>query len=679
MLRGLAHADVADRRRHQHSLRALQRAQHDLDRKLAAVLAPRGELDPGADLLRQRVLRESQIVRDQPFREALRNDVRHLLPEELVAAVAELLLGLEIQQDDLAALVHHHHGVRRRFQQAAVAALHLRQMLLRTLAHADVADRRRHQRSLGAFQRAQHDLDRKLAAVLAPPGELDPGADLLRQRVLRGSQIVRDQPFRETLRNDVRHLLPEQLVAAVAELLLGLEVQQDDLAALVHHHHRVRRRFQQPAVAALHLRQMLFRGLAHADVADRRRHQRSLRALQRAQHDLDRKLAAVLAPSGELDPGADLLRRLAFRESKVVRDQPFREALRDDVRYLLPDEFVAVVAELLLRLQIQQDDLAALVHHHHGVRRRFQQPAVAALHLRQMLFRGLAHADVADRRRHQDSLRALQRAQHDLDRKLAAVLAPSGELDPAADLLRQRVFRGSKIVRDQPLRETLRDDVRHLLPDELIAVVAELLLGLKIQQHDLAALVHHHHRIRSRLQQPAILRARLLAFAEIATDARKPPQISGRVVQGREDDTRQELRAVFPHAHAVFFQPAAGSGQPEYLLRPAPRDIVRRIKTGKISADDLVGAVTLDLFGPGVPSDNLALRVHHDDRMVPHFVEEHPISLLAVLQRLLGMPAPRTVAPDAPACGGGDQQAQDGSEDQSSLGLVKALRRICFA
>ena len=40
--------------------------------------------------------------------------------------------------------------------------------------------------------------------------------------------------------NDVRDLLAEQLVAAVAELFLRLHVQQDDLAALVHHHHRVR-------------------------------------------------------------------------------------------------------------------------------------------------------------------------------------------------------------------------------------------------------------------------------------------------------------------------------------------------------------------------------------------------------------------------------------------------------
>ena len=320
-----------------------------------------------------------------------------------------------------------------------------------------------------------------------------------------------------------------------------------------------------------------------------------------------------------------------------------------------------------------------MVHHDHGIRGRFQEPAVAAFHLRQMLLRTLAHADVADCRRHQGAFRTLQRAQHDLDRKLAAVLASPGELDPAADLLRKCGFRRSKIVRNQPLREAFRNDVRYLLPDELVAVVAELLLGLQIQQNDLSALVHHHHRIWSCLQQPAIFRPCLLAFGEIATDTRESPQISGRVVQGREDDTRQESRAVFPHAHAVFFQPTAGSGQPKYLLRPASRDILRRIETGKISTDDLVGAVTLDLLSPGVPSDNLALRVHHDDRVIPHFVEEHPISLLAVLKRLLGTPAPRAVAPDAPSCGSGDQQAKDGSEDQNGLGLVKALLRVSLA
>ena len=61
--------------------------------------------------------------------------------------------------------------------------------------------------------------------------QLDARADLLRQRVRRGAQVVGDQPLGEALRNDVRDLLAEQLVAAVAELLLRLHVEQHDLAA----------------------------------------------------------------------------------------------------------------------------------------------------------------------------------------------------------------------------------------------------------------------------------------------------------------------------------------------------------------------------------------------------------------------------------------------------------------
>src|SRR6202521_2297046 len=347
-------------------------------------------------------------------------------------------------------------------------------MLFRILAHADVADRCRHQDSFRAFQRAQHDLDRELNSILPPSVELNPRTDLLRQRLSRGSGAIRDQPFRETFRNDVLHLLPYEFIAVVSELFLRLHIQQDDLPDLVHHHHRIRSRLQQPAVPALHLRQMIFRILAHADVADRRRYQDSFRAFQRAQHDLDRKNASILPPTVEFNPRTDLLRQRLSRGSGAIRDQPFRKTFRNDVLHLLPYEFIAVVSELFLRLHIQQDDFPDLVHHHHRIRSRLEQPAVPALHLRQMIFRILAHADVADRRRHQDSFRAFQRAQYDLDRKIASILPPPVELNPRTDLLRQRFSRGSGAVRDQPFRKTFRNDVLHLLPYEFIAVVSEL-------------------------------------------------------------------------------------------------------------------------------------------------------------------------------------------------------------
>ena len=122
------------------------------------------------------------------------------------------------------------------------------------LAHADVADRGRDQDPAGVLQRAQHDLDGEGAAVLASRDQLDPRADLLRQGPGGGSGAVRDQALREALRDDALDRLADQLVALVSELFFGLEIEQDDVPALVHHHHRIRSRFQQATVSGLHLR-----------------------------------------------------------------------------------------------------------------------------------------------------------------------------------------------------------------------------------------------------------------------------------------------------------------------------------------------------------------------------------------------------------------------------------------
>ena len=60
-------------------------------------------------------------------------------------------------------------GVGRRLEQAA-------ELVLGRLALGDVADRGGDQRALLGLERAQADLDRELAAVLAQREQLEPGA-----------------------------------------------------------------------------------------------------------------------------------------------------------------------------------------------------------------------------------------------------------------------------------------------------------------------------------------------------------------------------------------------------------------------------------------------------------------------------------------------------------------------
>ncbi len=151
--------------------------------------------------------------------------------------------------------------------------------------------------------------------------------------------------------------------------------------------------------------------------------------------------AAVLAPPDELDSGTDLLCQRLGCASRAVGDEPFREAFGNDVLHFLPDQFIAAVSKLLLRLNIQQDDLPAtftttMASGAASSRPRYR-PSICA----RCVSAVLAHADVADGCRDQDSLGAFERAEHDLDRKLAAILAPSGELDSGSDLLCQRFGR----------------------------------------------------------------------------------------------------------------------------------------------------------------------------------------------------------------------------------------------
>ncbi len=195
------------------------------------------------------------------------------------------------------------------------------------------------------------------------------------------------------MRDDRLDLLPQQFVAAVPELPLRLKVQQNNVAVPVHHDHCVRRRFQQPAIAALHLREMLFRRFAHADIADRRHHQDAFGAVQRAQHQFDRELAAVTPTAGQLDTCTNLLGEGFRRAARFVGDQPFREAFGNDVRYLLAQKLIAAIAETAFRLEIQKDNVARLVHDHHSVGRGFQKSAITAFNLGKMLFGAFHNTD----------------------------------------------------------------------------------------------------------------------------------------------------------------------------------------------------------------------------------------------------------------------------------------------
>ncbi len=278
-----------------------------------------------------------------------------------------------------------------------------------------------------------------------------------------------------------------------------------------------------------------------------------------------------------------------------------------------------------------------------------------------MFFCRPTYADVADRSRHQDAFGAFQRTQHKLDGKLAAVLPTGNKFDASPDLLRQCFCGAARAIRHQPLGKTLRNDVLHLLAHQFIAVVAELLFCLHVQQHDFAALVDHHHRVRRSFQQTAVLRARLFALADVRVGAEPTHYFALRIADGNSLREEQAVGAVLAAQRKCIFPVLALLETARDLVHDALQ-VVRVMRFPPAPAGHLLhrGA---GVFKPAivVPEDAALLVCHPGE--LRHVIRQIAETLFAFAQRCFRLLARRVVALDGPTSGGCDQQAQHGSDN----------------
>ncbi len=269
-----------------------------------------------------------------------------------------------------------------------------------------------------------------------------------------------------------------------------------------------------------------------------------------------------------------------------------------------------------------------------------------------MHLRHFAHADVADGCRDQYSVRAVQWAEHDLDRKRTAVLALACELNAGTNLLLECLRCGPRPIGDEAFGKTFGDDVRDFLAYELIPAVAELLLCLHIQQYDFARLIDHHNGVGSGLEKAAVLGAGFFGLGEVAAYVRKSSQPAARISQRCQVGVGKEARAILAAVHGLIFVTALCGCDAQDLGWRATLDIIRGEEARKISADSFLGAIALDPFCAGVPSDDLAGRVQQDDRVILNTVEEHAVLFLTLAQCTLCPPTHQDVAMHAQAGGG---------------------------
>ena len=95
--------------------------------------------------------------------------------------------------------------------------------------------------------------------------------------------------------------------------------------------------------------------------------------------------------------------------------------------------------------------------------------------------------------------------------------------------------------------------------------------------------------------------------------------------------------------------------------------------------DDFFRAESIHTLRAGAPTDHLAPRVQHEDRVVVDAVHQHPVLLFALLEQFLGRLAFGAVAHRGPGRQTGDQYPQQGSEEQNRLGLGQVAISLCNA
>src|SRR5690348_5313323 len=141
-------------------------------------------------------------------------------------------------------------------------------------------------------------------------------------------------------------------------------------------------------------------------------------SLEGTQADLGGEDAAVLAAPDKIQARMDwpsagrAIINVAL--GRMLPARFFRQQYFD----WLAEKFLARVAEELLRLRVGQGDFAELVHDDHGVRRGLEKRPEFQL-------RFFPVGDVADGAGDQDAIRGFERAETDLDGKLASVLSPT--------------------------------------------------------------------------------------------------------------------------------------------------------------------------------------------------------------------------------------------------------------
>ena len=109
-----------------------------------------------------------------------------------------------------------------------------------------------------------------------------------------------------------------------------------------------------------------------------------------------------------------------------------------------------------------------------------------------------------------------------------------------------------------------------------------------------------------------------LLFRDVAGHFGETQQISGGVANGVDDDARQKGAAVLANAPALRFVFSGLRGGGEGGFRNTALAIFRGVETREMLADYFRLGVPLDPLRSGIPTDDMAGPIEHENRVIGH-------------------------------------------------------------
>ncbi len=113
------------------------------------------------------------------------------------------------------------------------------------------------------------------------------------------------------------------------------------------------------------------------------------------------------------------------------------------------------------------------------------------------------------------------------------------------------------------------------------------------------------------------------ALGEIARDFREGDQIARGVENRIDDHIGPEMAAVLAHAPAFRLEAAFALGGFQGDPGDALLEVLGRVETGEMLADDLVGLIALEAARPRIPAGDMPLDVEHVDGIVGDALNQH--------------------------------------------------------